>query len=104
MPSALPGGASLRRLTILLPMTTPSARFPTLRKWSRVFTPNPTAMGILPAYFLTRAQSSGKDRDIFPVAEDPVTPIRDTTYMKESAIGASDCNRELDVAGATRGT
>jgi hypothetical protein len=60
-------------------------------------------MGVLPATFLTRAQSSGREFDIVAVADEPVTPIRDTTYMNESAIEANDERRADDVAGATRG-
>jgi len=99
----LPGEASLIIDTILLPITTPSAMLPTLRKWSLVFTPKPTAIGVLPATFLTRAQSSGREADKVELAEEPVTPIRETTYIKESAILASDWRRVREVAGATNG-
>jgi hypothetical protein len=61
-------------------------------------------MGVFPANFLVRAQSSGRDADNLPDDEEPVTPIRDTTYMKESATDAKDWRRAMEVAGATNGT
>jgi hypothetical protein len=67
-----------------------------------VLTPNPTAAGTFPEYSFTRLRSCGSPEFIVPVA--PVTPMRDTTYMNESASLQRSFIRFSEVAGAINGT
>ena len=100
-PAVVAGCACLRRSTSLLPITTPSASSPTSIKWSRVDTPKPTASGALVAVRILDIMSLSDDDTL---ADAPVVPSFDTTYMNESASVDRYRTRSRSVVGAMSGT